>query len=135
MQRALRLFAQARTSKDSQSLVRPLLFIHETRSEAKQTPTLIFLVVGALSGLLIKTTCTDFRLLWVASICLVRFGCSFRSVRNLIIDLRHVPSEKEATGLHWQVAQATSLVNVVVEMSTASGTNHRGEENRNHFLG
>ncbi|KAH0838875.1 glycoside hydrolase family 55 protein [Lanmaoa asiatica] len=49
----------------------------------------------------------------------------FRSVRNLIIDLRQVPLRNTAIGLHWQVAQATSLINVVVEMSTASGTNHQ----------
>ena len=49
-------------------------------------------------------------------------------MRNLIIDLRQVPSRNKAIGLHWQVAQATSLVNVVVEMSTASGTNHQGKK-------
>ena len=49
-------------------------------------------------------------------------------MRNLIIDLRQVPSGSKAIGLHWQVAQATSLVNVVVEMSTASGTNHQGKK-------
>ncbi|KIJ06377.1 glycoside hydrolase family 55 protein [Paxillus involutus ATCC 200175] len=51
----------------------------------------------------------------------------FRSVRNLVIDLRQVPSANSAIGLHWQVSQATSLVNVVVEMSTAAGTNHQGK--------
>ncbi|KAL4069057.1 glycoside hydrolase family 55 protein [Scleroderma citrinum] len=50
----------------------------------------------------------------------------FRSVRNLIIDLRQVPASSSAIGLHWQVAQATSLINVLVEMSTASGNNHQG---------
>ncbi|KAF8549350.1 glycoside hydrolase family 55 protein [Imleria badia] len=62
----------------------------------------------------------------------------FRSVRNLIIDLRRVPSGENAIGLHWQVAQATSLVNVVVEMSTASGTNHQGifmENGSGGFMG
>ena len=39
-----------------------------------------------------------------------------------------MPFRKKAIGLHWQVAQATSLVNVVVEMSTASGTNHQGKK-------
>ncbi|KAH0838819.1 glycoside hydrolase family 55 protein [Lanmaoa asiatica] len=52
----------------------------------------------------------------------------YRSVRNLIIDLRQIPSGNSAIGLHWQVAQATSLVNVVVEMSTASGTKHQGKK-------
>ncbi|KAG9310495.1 glycoside hydrolase family 55 protein [Chiua virens] len=50
----------------------------------------------------------------------------FRSVRNLIIDLRQVPSSNPAIGLHWQVAQATSLINIVVEMSTDADTNHQG---------
>ncbi|THH31142.1 hypothetical protein EUX98_g3028 [Antrodiella citrinella] len=50
----------------------------------------------------------------------------FRSVRNFIIDLRQMPAEASATGVHWQVSQATSLFNVVVEMSTASGNNHQG---------
>lgn len=51
---------------------------------------------------------------------------SFRSVRNIVIDLREMPGSASATGLHWQVAQATSLVNVVVEMSTDPGNNHQG---------
>lgn len=49
-------------------------------------------------------------------------------MRNLIIDLRQIPSGNSAIGLHWQVAQATSLINVVVEMSTASGTQHQGKK-------
>ncbi|KAF9235735.1 glycoside hydrolase family 55 protein [Melanogaster broomeanus] len=62
----------------------------------------------------------------------------FRSVRNLIIDLRQIPSSNGAIGLHWQVAQATSLINVVVEMSTAAGTNHQGmfmENGSGGFMG
>jgi glucan 1,3-beta-glucosidase len=51
---------------------------------------------------------------------------SFRSVRNFVIDVRQMPASASATGLHWQVAQATSLINVVVNMSTASGNNHQG---------
>jgi len=54
------------------------------------------------------------------------WASSYRSVRNLIIDLRQVPAYTTAIGLHWQVAQATSLINVVVEMSTAPGNNHQG---------
>lgn len=51
----------------------------------------------------------------------------FRSVRNFVIDVRRVPPERpQGTGLHWQVAQATSLINIVVEMSTAAGTAHQG---------
>ncbi|KAG9124261.1 hypothetical protein FRC07_012219 [Ceratobasidium sp. 392] len=50
----------------------------------------------------------------------------FRSVRNMIIDLRRMPASASATGLHWQVSQATTLVNVRVEMSQAGGNNHQG---------
>ncbi|KAL4069050.1 glycoside hydrolase family 55 protein, partial [Scleroderma citrinum] len=49
-----------------------------------------------------------------------------RSVRNLIIDLRQIPASSKAIGLHWQVAQATSLINVLVEMTTAPGNDHQG---------
>ena len=57
----------------------------------------------------------------------VRYLCSFRSVRNFVIDLRQVPPEKsQGTGLHWQVSQSTSLVNIVVHMSTAPNTAHQG---------
>jgi hypothetical protein len=52
--------------------------------------------------------------------------CSFRSVRNFVIDLRQMPATANATGLHWQVSQATSLFNVVVEMSTEPGNIHQG---------
>jgi len=37
------------------------------------------------------------------------------------------PERPQGTGLHWQVAQATSLINIVVEMSTAAGTAHQGD--------
>ncbi|KDN47784.1 hypothetical protein RSAG8_03204, partial [Rhizoctonia solani AG-8 WAC10335] len=50
----------------------------------------------------------------------------FRSTRNFIIDLRRVPAANSATGLHWQVSQATSLNNIRVEMSQAAGNNHQG---------
>ncbi|KIK21024.1 glycoside hydrolase family 55 protein [Pisolithus microcarpus 441] len=50
----------------------------------------------------------------------------YRSVRNLIIDLRQMPATAPAIGLHWQVSQATSLINVVVEMSKENGTQHQG---------
>ena len=52
---------------------------------------------------------------------------SFRSVRNFVIDLRLMPATSKATGLHWQVSQATSLTNVRVEMSRESGNNHQGD--------
>ncbi|KII89977.1 glycoside hydrolase family 55 protein [Plicaturopsis crispa FD-325 SS-3] len=62
----------------------------------------------------------------------------FRSVRNLVIDLTRMPSASSATGLHWQASQATSLINVVVNMSTAPGTNHQGmfmENGSGGFMG
>ncbi|TMW66274.1 hypothetical protein Poli38472_004039 [Pythium oligandrum] len=39
----------------------------------------------------------------------------YRAVRNFVIDLRDTPS---GTGIHWQVAQASQLQNVVFEMGT-----------------
>ncbi|KAI5863064.1 glycoside hydrolase family 55 protein [Durotheca rogersii] len=40
----------------------------------------------------------------------------FRQVRNFIIDIKDMPINKGA-GIHWQVAQATSIQNVVFEMN------------------
>jgi glucan 1,3-beta-glucosidase len=43
-----------------------------------------------------------------------------------------------ATGIHWQVSQSTSLVNIRVDMSTASGNNHQGmfmENGSGGFMG
>ncbi|KAJ3560072.1 hypothetical protein NP233_g11075 [Leucocoprinus birnbaumii] len=63
----------------------------------------------------------------------------FRSVRNFVIDVRRVPATKsQGTGLHWQVSQATSLINIVVEMSTAANTAHQGifmENGSGGFMG
>ncbi|KAG2335843.1 glycoside hydrolase family 55 protein [Suillus weaverae] len=62
----------------------------------------------------------------------------YRSIRNLIIDLRQIPASTSAIGLHWQVSQATSLINIVVEMSTASNNGHRGmfmENGSGGFMG
>ncbi|THG99218.1 hypothetical protein EW026_g3098 [Hermanssonia centrifuga] len=62
----------------------------------------------------------------------------FRSVRNFVIDLTQMPASASATGLHWQVSQATSLMNVVVDMSTAAGNNHQGifmENGSGGFMG
>ncbi|KAJ3895883.1 exo-beta-1,3-glucanase [Lentinula edodes] len=51
----------------------------------------------------------------------------FRSVRNFVIDLTQVPAaNSEGTGIHWQVSQGTSLMNIVFEMSTESDTAHQG---------
>jgi hypothetical protein len=48
---------------------------------------------------------------------------SYRSVRNFVIDMRNAPAAG-TTGIHWQVSQSTSLVNIVFEMG--QGTQHRG---------
>ncbi|PPQ70368.1 hypothetical protein CVT24_013143 [Panaeolus cyanescens] len=62
-----------------------------------------------------------------------------RSIRNFIIDLRQVPSNSAAgTGIHWQMAQATSLINIVFEMSKAPNTAHQGiwmESGSGGFMG
>ncbi|EIN07504.1 beta-1,3-glucanase [Punctularia strigosozonata HHB-11173 SS5] len=61
----------------------------------------------------------------------------FRSVRNFVIDLRQMPTTS-GTGIHWQVSQATSLVNIVVEMSTAAGNSQQGifmENGSGGFMG
>lgn len=47
----------------------------------------------------------------------------YRQVRNFIIDVSQVSGS--ATGIHWQIAQATSLTNVVFKMAT-DGRNHQG---------
>ncbi|KAH8551651.1 glycoside hydrolase family 55 protein [Umbelopsis sp. PMI_123] len=50
----------------------------------------------------------------------------YRQVRNFVIDLTSTPSTASSTGIHWQVAQATSLTNIVFQMSTDSNTGHQG---------
>ncbi|KAL2141630.1 hypothetical protein VTI28DRAFT_2176 [Corynascus sepedonium] len=48
----------------------------------------------------------------------------FRQVRNFVIDLTAMPVEVGA-GIHWQVAQATSLQNIVFNMRTDGGENNK----------
>lgn len=50
----------------------------------------------------------------------------FRQVRNFILDMTAIPATSQATGIHWPTAQATSLQNLVFEMSAAPGTQHVG---------
>ena len=45
----------------------------------------------------------------------------FRQVRNFVIDLTSLPMSTGA-GIHWQVAQATSLQNIVFKMVQGGGT-------------
>ncbi|KAF9883834.1 hypothetical protein FE257_002771 [Aspergillus nanangensis] len=61
-----------------------------------------------------------------------------RQIRNLVIDLRNIPKENTVSGIHWPTAQATSLQNIVFEMSAESGTKHQGvfcESGSAGFLG
>jgi glucan 1,3-beta-glucosidase len=50
----------------------------------------------------------------------------YHQVRNFIIDTTKVPASKTATGIHWQVAQATSVTNVHFKLSTEAGNKHQG---------
>lgn len=49
-----------------------------------------------------------------------------RQIRNFVFDLTNIPGSTSATGLHWPTAQATSLQNVVFQMSSEAGTKHVG---------
>ncbi|KAJ8128672.1 hypothetical protein O1611_g4962 [Lasiodiplodia mahajangana] len=51
----------------------------------------------------------------------------FRQVRNFIIDMTEMPItiDKATAGIHWQVAQATSLQNVVFNMNPTSSGNYQ----------
>jgi glucan 1,3-beta-glucosidase len=48
----------------------------------------------------------------------------FRQVRNFVIDLTAMPMTT-GTGIHWQVAQATSLQNIRFEMVRGGGSNNK----------
>ncbi|KAJ7261315.1 exo-beta-1,3-glucanase [Mycena haematopus] len=51
----------------------------------------------------------------------------FRSVRNFVIDVTQVPPQlSQGTGIHWQVSQSTSLMNIVINLSDAANTAHQG---------
>ncbi|KAJ5494458.1 hypothetical protein N7463_010545 [Penicillium fimorum] len=49
-----------------------------------------------------------------------------RQVRNIVLDLTDIPAGNAVSGIHWPTAQATSLQNMVFEMSSESGTKHQG---------
>jgi hypothetical protein len=40
---------------------------------------------------------------------------------------RTLAPSSDGTGIHWQVSQAKSLMNIVINMSTAPDTAHQGE--------
>jgi glucan 1,3-beta-glucosidase len=50
----------------------------------------------------------------------------FRQVRNFKIDTTQVDPSVVISGIHWQVAQATSLQNIVFEMPTGATSTHQG---------
>ncbi|KAJ5779779.1 hypothetical protein N7457_007499 [Penicillium paradoxum] len=50
----------------------------------------------------------------------------FRQIRNLKLDLTSIPAATAATGIHWPTGQASSIQNVQIVMSSASGTQHQG---------
>ncbi|KAJ6110142.1 hypothetical protein N7486_002377 [Penicillium sp. IBT 16267x] len=50
----------------------------------------------------------------------------YRQIRNLKLDLTSIPAGTAATGIHWPTGQATSIQNVQIVMSAASGTQHQG---------
>jgi glucan 1,3-beta-glucosidase len=89
-----------------------------------QMPTHTSPMEAVHSGTRTRITCTS--PLFLSEHVYLTMRHSFRSVRNLIIDVRPQPPQNAATGLHWQVSQGTSLINVVVQMSTQAGNNHQG---------
>jgi len=50
----------------------------------------------------------------------------WRQIRNFIIDTTLVPATSAVTGIHWPTGQATSIQNVIFQMSQANGTLHQG---------
>lgn len=50
----------------------------------------------------------------------------FRQIRNFVIDLTAMPMTSGA-GIHWQVAQATSLQNIRFEMVQGGGSANQQE--------
>jgi hypothetical protein len=54
-------------------------------------------------------------------------SCHFKKFVLLIFFFRVPATNSQGTGIHWQVSQATSLMNIVVQMSTASNTAHQGK--------
>ncbi|KAK5636635.1 hypothetical protein RRF57_012347 [Xylaria bambusicola] len=51
----------------------------------------------------------------------------FRQIRNFIIDMTEMPTGngKASAGIHWQVAQATSLQNIIFNMNPATSDNYQ----------
>lgn len=49
----------------------------------------------------------------------------YRQIRNFILDLTIMPSNVRNAGIHWQVAQATQLQNIVFNMKPPGGGNQQ----------
>lgn len=49
-----------------------------------------------------------------------------RQIRNLIFDTTAVPARSSVIGVHWPTAQATSIQNVVFQLSQEAGNKHVG---------
>ncbi|KAF3932746.1 hypothetical protein ABW19_dt0205660 [Dactylella cylindrospora] len=50
----------------------------------------------------------------------------YKVVRNFILDTTLMPASSYGTGIHWQVAQASSLNNIVFVSNNSPGTLHQG---------
>ncbi|KAI0411251.1 glycoside hydrolase family 55 protein [Xylaria grammica] len=50
----------------------------------------------------------------------------WRQIKNFIIDTTAIPATNAATGIHWPTSQATSLQNIVFQLSSDAGTQHQG---------
>jgi glucan 1,3-beta-glucosidase len=50
----------------------------------------------------------------------------WRQVRNFVFDITSVPISSSLSCIHWPTAQATSLQNIIFQMSPAAGTQHVG---------
>jgi glucan 1,3-beta-glucosidase len=50
----------------------------------------------------------------------------YRQVRNFVFDTTNIAATTAATGIHWPTAQATSLQNIVFQLSQASPNSHVG---------
>lgn len=63
---------------------------------------------------------SDSKLAYVAT------GVFFRQIRNLVFDTTAVPANAGVTAIHWPAAQATSIQNVVFQLSQQPGNKHVG---------
>lgn len=62
----------------------------------------------------------------------------FRSVRNFVLDTTMIPANNSGTGIHWQVSQSTSLMNILFKLSNVTGNVHQGifmENGSGGFMG